>query len=91
MSVVPHWKFMKPWQIPTRLRQFVASARGSDKLVIWRHGDGCFETSPINDKLLLGSVTATHGQVEPAQLMSISDFQDALAATQSDWVRDEEP
>jgi hypothetical protein len=90
MSVAPHWKDLRPFLIPKRLRGIVADARGSNDLVIWRHGEGRFHASRITENLALGSVTSKHGQVEPTHTMPVATFQDALAATSGDWQRDEE-
>jgi hypothetical protein len=90
MSVAPHWTALHPLHIPKRLRKYHADARGRDELIIWRHGDGSFCDAAINDDLTLGSVTRQHGQVEPARIMPLARFQEALASTRGDWTRDEE-
>ena len=92
MSVAPDWRKLPDHLIPRRLKQFIPRARGRDDLVCWRLGDLDFlDGQPIGLLVLRVDPARTdkHGFVEPASLMSIVDYQCALASTRDDWIPDE--
>lgn len=91
MSVAPHWKKLPPSLIPERLKQIAPKARGEDSLKCFRHGQGTFSNGPVGAGLAfaIDKKKKTHGLVEPEQPIAVASFQDALAATRSDWQVDE--
>ena len=90
MSVVSAWRHLPRYRIPKRLQSLHPAARGKDILRIWRMGGGRFESGPFIDDLQLRLDNPHHGLVEPASQVSPEQFQAALAATQDQWVLDEE-
>jgi hypothetical protein len=90
MSVVPAWRHLPRYRIPKRLQSLHPAARGKDNLRIWRMGEGPFESGPFTEQLLVRLDNPHHGLVEPASRVSPEQFQAALAATQDQWVLDEE-
>lgn len=92
MSVAPHWKRLPPGLIPERLKEIAPKARGENALKCFRHGQGTFIHGPVAAGLVFAvdQKKKTHGIVEPEQRIAVASFQDALAATQSDWQVDEE-
>ncbi len=89
MSVVPEWRKL-PWHlIPKRLDK---RGRGPVGLICWRLGTGDFKDDRINEALMLRvdpNSPGKHGFVEPGRVMTIAEYQAALAATQDEWIRDE--
>jgi hypothetical protein len=82
---------MLPHLIPIRLQSIFRQAIGRGKrsdLVIWLHGDGEWVSGALGDRLYL-SAGPSHGQLEPAGIMSKVDFDQALASTKSDWQKNE--
>ena len=92
MSVAPEWQKLPHHLIPKRFRDLFPRASGSNHLVLWTMGTGPFLTGPLTKDLDFrqdpGNLV-THGFVEPPQEMSADEFQNALAATQDQWVKDE--
>jgi hypothetical protein len=89
MSVAPEWPY---FLVPRRLRAIRSDARGRNDLVCWSMSEGPFERGDISDGLLLRpdpDNPSKHGFVEPAREMSIDEFQECLAQTRDQWVRDE--
>lgn len=89
MSVAPDWRKLPDHLIP---RGLIPRARGRDDLVCWRLGDLEFlDGQPIGSLVLRVDPAPSdkHGFIEPAKLMSIVDYQSALAATRDYWIRDE--
>ena len=90
MSVAPSIGALKPHLIPKRLRGRFPDATGSNGRVIWSMGDGLFADAPIAANLKLRVTSKLHGHVEPDAPMHIDKFQNALAATQNDWRKNED-
>lgn len=90
MSVAPHWTELPAYRIPRRLKSKCAKATGNNNYVCWRMGDGEFESGDCTEDLVLFVDSDVHGTVQPSETMSLSAYQKALAATQSQWVRDED-
>jgi hypothetical protein len=79
----------RPHLVPRRLKKRFPGARAVDAMVLWRLGDGPFDSSAIADGLVLRpdkKVPCTHGVVEPAKSMLLRDYQDLLAATGDSWM-----
>lgn len=89
MSVVPNWRLMKYYRIPMRLEPLCEGASGNNALACFAFGEGDFIAGPIHTGLALGSVTASHGCIEPETRMPLDNYRKALASTQSGWVIDE--
>jgi hypothetical protein len=90
MSVAPSWRQLKLHRIPRRLRHIVPEASGSPQDRCWRMGNGPFKVDNVASGLSLRPDTEIHGVVEPSAVVSLEDFQGALAATQGEWSIDEE-
>lgn len=93
MSVVPNWRDLRFYRIPRRLKIKVPGAKGSDQLFCWRLGEGPFVAGPIAPRLSLrpdDDVHSKHGVIEPTQVMALTEYQEALAATRDQWVIDED-
>lgn len=93
LSVAPGLRDLPPHLVPLRLRVplGITSARGKDSLVVWRSGEGPFAAAPIWPSLVLrlDPRSARHGLVEPQTPMRLPDFQQRLAGTRDEWMRDE--
>jgi hypothetical protein len=89
MSVAPGIEQLPIERFPKRFRTLRPGARGSDTDRIWRHGTGTFERASVAQGLMLHPDQADHGVVEPAETMNVEQYEQALAATASDWVIDE--
>lgn len=92
MSVAPNWRSLPGHRIPARLVDKHPSATGKNSLYCWRLGAGDFLAGPVAPDLTFRpdpNTPAQHGLVEPAQEMSLADYQAALAATRDHWVVDE--
>ena len=90
MSVSPSVDQLPIHRIPKRFvdRQDRFVPTGNNKLICWTMGDGQFVDSAINNRLMLllePENNICHGVVSPAQKMSILEFRNALAETQSSW------
>src|SRR5439155_22412893 len=93
ISVAPSLHDLPLHLIPLRLKAKIRYAKGNDNLVCWRMGEGPFVEGPVFGKLVFRPDPAkpmSHGFVEPASEMSVTEYQSALAATQDQWVRDED-
>ena len=90
MSVAPAWRDLPPHRIPRRLRPKCPKALGNDSYVCWRLGSGSFVNGRVHEHLQLRVDSAVHGIVEPEMVLTLERFQSALAATQEEWVIDEE-
>lgn len=93
ISVAPELKNLPMLLIPARLKHLFPKARGNDELVCWRWGDGSFKGSAVSPGLVFRpdpKKPNKHGFVEPANSMLIDQYQQALAETQDQWVRDEQ-
>jgi hypothetical protein len=51
-------------------------------------GEGDFEDGPLAPGLNFRRDTATHGLVEPAQVVPLDAYEADLAATQDQWIID---
>jgi hypothetical protein len=89
MSVVPAWRLLKSHRIPMRLRHFCPDATGKTDLSCWKMGEGEFKDGPLAPGLSFRRDTPMHGLVEPAQVVSLADFEADLAATRDQWTIDE--
>ncbi len=90
MSVAPEWRVLPFFLIPKRLRSLVPAAHGSNMNHCWKMGARPFTLGVVGKGLVLRPDRATHGVVEPAESMSLADFQAALAGTREQWT-DGEP
>ena len=92
MSVVPDWRSLPDFLIPKRLRALRPDASGSNNLVCWSLGDGAFDEVDLTEKLRLRpdpDDPAGHGFVEPNHTMTVQRFQESLAETRDQWIKDE--
>lgn len=71
--------------VPKKYKAIAVGAKGNNSSSIWRHGDGPFENSKIDDRLSLHCATPVKGLVQPRTKMQIADFQLALAGTRQNW------
>jgi hypothetical protein len=88
MSVAPSARLLPIHKIPKQFRARYPGARGSNKLICWRTGDGPFIAGPLAAGLQFRNDPerpTEHGFVEPAAEMPLTAYQDALAATQPSW------
>jgi hypothetical protein len=88
MSVAPSWRSLPPYRVPARLRHLCPKARGRDDVSCWKMGEGDFEDGPLAPGLNFRRDTATHGLVEPAQVVPLDAYEADLAATQDQWIID---
>jgi hypothetical protein len=89
MSVAPNWRDLPIHRIPRRLKHIISSATGSNEDACWRMGDGPFIEDRVAEGLILRPDRATHGNVEPSELMSLIHYRGLLALTQQNWNVDE--
>ena len=89
MSVAPNWRNINHKRIPKRLRHIVAGAMGSNNTFCFRYGEGPFVQGEFADGLTLVPDSADHGNIAPAQKVSLSAYESDLAATRGDWKEDE--
>ncbi|MCI0681285.1 MAG: hypothetical protein L0Y71_04205 [Gemmataceae bacterium] len=92
MSVAPGWRQLPSFLIPKRLRHLAPDACGRNQLVCWQMGEGAFVAARLADDLQLqpdADKPMVHGVIEPAQSMSIAQYQSSLAATRDHWMQDE--
>ncbi len=89
MSVNPGWRNAPLFRIPERLRHLKQGARGPNRNSCFRYGTGSFQRGDFAAGLTLEPDTPTHGTIAPAAPVPLADYEDALAATRSDWVKDE--
>lgn len=89
MSVAPNWRDINVNRIPKRLRPLLPGAGGSNNTFCFRMGHGDFVQGRFANGLTLEPDSATHGNVAPAGIISIAEYQLDLAATRPDWQKDE--
>jgi hypothetical protein len=89
MSVAPAWRKLPSYRIPKRLAPLAPDACGKNEDACFRLGEGEFIRSVVTAELMLRPDRPSHGLIEPAVLMSLVNFQAALAATQDQWQIDE--
>jgi hypothetical protein len=85
MSVAPHWRDINVNRIPKRLRPIVPGATGSNNTFCFRAGSGPFAQAPFAQGLTLEPDSATHGNIAPAQVVSLATYEADLAATRAAW------
>ncbi len=90
MSVAPSWRDLPRHRIPARLRCLLPSACGKNEDACWRMGQGPFQHASVASGLCLRVTSRIHGLVEPAMAVSLDQYQSDLAATQNEWVIDEQ-
>ena len=94
MSVSPSLRSLRSLParlIPTRLRQIIPGAAGSNSLFVWSMGERPFASGAVTDQLDLrpDPNNSNHGFVEPGSVMELEVYEKALAATQGTWRIDE--
>lgn len=89
MSVSPSLQDLPDFLVPERLEYLVPGASGRDKHRVWRMGEGDFTASAVSADLSLRPDKPGHGLVEPASRMTLTEYENALAATQKQWLVDE--
>lgn len=74
--------------IPARLHALVPDAVGDDRLFVWAMGDGPFASGAVAPGLVLrvDPDDPKHGFIEPQSIMTIEEYQAALAGTRDQWV-----
>lgn len=89
MSVAPCLRDLPVQWVPKRLRHLREGAIGPDTSKVWRHGEGRFEMALVAPHLMLRPDRPDHGNVVPETVMPLTQYQNAIAQTRSDWVIDE--
>lgn len=94
LSVARSIDDLLPHLVPKRLKSFVEGASGSNNRHVWSMGKGSFSEGGIAHHLILRrkperSDGRVLGLVEPAAIMSLAEYQSALAATRLQWSLDE--
>ncbi len=89
MSVAPNWRDINVNRIPRRLRPIVSGAGGSNNTFCFRTGTGAFVQGAFANGLTLEPDSATHGNVAPAQVVSLATYVADIAATRAHWHEDE--
>lgn len=89
MSVVPSWRSLPAHRLPARLKHLCPKARGRDDFSCWKMGEGDFKDGPLASGLNFRRDTATHGLVEPAQVVPLEIYEADLAETRDQWTIDE--
>jgi hypothetical protein len=89
MSVSPNWRDLPYWLILARLSHLIFGATGRNDAACFRMGNGPFTSGPVAADLELRVDGPTHGLIEPAAVMTVADYQRALAATRDQWIVDE--
>jgi len=89
MSVSPDLVSLPLHRIPKRLAYLRLGAIGPDADVVWSFGDGWFMAGPFASRLALVPDKPSHGFVGPDATTRLSEYEAALAATQTGWRRDE--
>jgi len=82
MSVNPSLNTIPPILLPRRYRP---SGTGKASHSVYEYGDGPFVEGPAAHRLRLMPDRATHGTVQPDEVMALAEFQAALAATRVGW------
>jgi hypothetical protein len=89
MSVAPSVAALPDHRIPKTLALRFPRARGNKNLVVWKMGTGPFEAGEVAEGVALRldpDAPQRHGFVEPERTMTADEYQQALAATQKEWV-----
>ena len=83
LSVYAGLRDIPPHMIPSRLQATVPDAAGDDKLFVWAMGEGVFSAAPVATSLMLqlDPTDPKHGLIEPDAIMTLEEYQMALAAT----------
>jgi hypothetical protein len=92
MSVSPRLADISVTRVPKRLQRLVPGARGKNSDRVFRMGEGTFVSAEVSPALTLRpdeGHAPRHGVIEPRAGVRVEQFQNALAATQSDWTIDE--
>ena len=89
MSVAPAWRNLELHRIPKRLGTIVPGARGSNSTYCFTTGSGPFQRDPFAQGLELIPDTPHHAAVAPVAVVPLANYEADLAATQSDWMIDE--
>ena len=69
-------------------------ARGKDPLQIFRLGEGDFARAHVTEHLVLApdrNMPVTHGVIEPARRVLLSEYQSNLQNTRNEWIMLTEP
>jgi hypothetical protein len=89
MSVAPAWRQLPAHRVPARLKHLCPKARGQNDVHCWRIGNGEFVDGPLASGLNVRLDSATHGLVEPADIVPLDIYEADLAATLHQWMIDE--
>jgi hypothetical protein len=89
MSVAPAWRSLRSHRIPRRLKDFCSDATGPNHIYCWKMGEGEFTDAPLASGLNFRRGSATHGLVEPAEVVPLETYEADLAATRDQWTIDE--
>ncbi len=89
MSVNPAWRVISILRIPRRLRNIMPGARGPNNTFCFRTGTGSFQQGDFAAGLTLEPDSAMHGNIAPAQVVPLDQYETDLAATRLDWQVDE--
>lgn len=93
MSVAENWSHLLPHLIPKRLQAsgLCADASGSNSLACYTMGAGRFLSGPINASLALALKPndSYAGNVVPARVVPLAQFQSDVSATRDQWFIDE--
>jgi hypothetical protein len=84
MSVSPSWRELSIFRIPKRL-----GGQGSSNTYCFKLGGGPFQQDALAPGLVLFPDKKTHGVVRPEKSVPLSQYENDLAATRSDWQVDE--
>jgi len=91
MSVGANWRDLPTFLIPKRLSAIAPDAAGSNSLICYRFGTGEFVEGNLATglELIMKPGETNLGLVVPTSAVTITEFQQALAATRPDWKVDE--
>ena len=90
MSVNPGWRAASSYpRIPRRLRHLMPGAAGSNNHFCFRTGTGPFQQGAFAAGLTLEPDSATHGNIAPAQVVALAQYEADITATRLDWQVDE--
>lgn len=90
MSVVPEWRKLPAFLIPSRLRDRCHKARGDNQTACFTMGAGPFQDGVFADQLELRKDKPHHGCIVPSASVPLSQFESNIIGTRSQWVIDEE-
>ncbi len=87
MSVSPAISAMKRLvlHVPSEFGNELEGAAGDGRYSIFRMGQGGFADGPVTERIHLAVTSADHGVYEPARMMPLTQFEQALYATQVSW------